>query len=166
MEKVNVYDWDKTIFPVDSTVAFVRWCLHRHPGVIWPLLRTLALLPGYWLGKISKTAFKERMYGFLRRVPDVDAELEAFWAKNFPRVNAWYLAQQRPDDIIISASPEFLSLKEDIGVEARRAAAGLARGQAHRQDRRRKLPRRGKGAPPARGVSRGADRGVLLRLPQ
>ena len=45
MEKVNVYDWDKTIFPMDSTVAFVRWCLHRHPGVIWPLLRTLALLP-------------------------------------------------------------------------------------------------------------------------
>ena len=69
MEKVNVYDWDKTIFPVDSTVAFVRWCLRRHPGVIWPLLRTLALLPGYWLGKVSKTAIKERMYGFLRRVP-------------------------------------------------------------------------------------------------
>ena len=69
---------------------------------------TLALLPGYWLGKISKTAVKERMYGFLRRVPDVDAELEAFWAKNFDRVNPWYLAQQRPDDIIISASPEFL----------------------------------------------------------
>ena len=48
MEKVNVYDWDKTIFPVDSTVAFVHWCLRRHPGVIWPLLRALALLPGYW----------------------------------------------------------------------------------------------------------------------
>ena len=108
MEKVNVYDWDKTIFPVDSTVAFVRWCLRRHPGVIWPLLRALVLLPGYLLGKVSKTAFKERMYGFLRRVPDVDAELEAFWAKNFDRVSPWYLAQQRPDDIIISASPEFL----------------------------------------------------------
>ena len=46
MEKVNVYDWDKTIFPVDSTVAFVRWCLRRHPGVIWPLLRALALRQG------------------------------------------------------------------------------------------------------------------------
>ena len=108
MEKVNVYDWDKTIFPVDSTVAFVRWCLRRHPGVIRALLGTLVLLPGYWLGKVSKTAIKERMYGFLRRVPDVDAELEAFWAQNFARVNPWYLAQQRPDDIIISASPEFL----------------------------------------------------------
>ena len=108
MEKVNVYDWDKTIFPVDSTVAFVRWCLRRHPGVIWPLLRTLVLLPGYLLGKVSKTAIKERMYGFLRHVPDVDAELEAFWAQNFARVNPWYLAQRRPDDIIISASPEFL----------------------------------------------------------
>ena len=108
MEKVNVYDWDKTIFPVDSTVAFVRWCLRRHPGVIRALLGTLVLLPGYLLGKVSKTAFKERMYGFLRRIPDVDAELEAFWAKNFDRVTQWYLAQQRPDDIIISASPEFL----------------------------------------------------------
>ena len=104
----NVYDWDKTIFPVDSTVAFVRWCLRRHPGVIRALLGTLVLLPGYWLGKVSKTAIKERMYGFLRRVPDVNAELEAFWAQNFARVNPWYLAQQRPDDIIISASPEFL----------------------------------------------------------
>ena len=75
MEKVNVYDWDKTIFPVDSTVAFVRWCLWRHPGVIRALLGTLVLLPGYWLGKVSKTAIKERMYGFLRRVPDVDAAL-------------------------------------------------------------------------------------------
>ena len=92
MEKVNVYDWDKTIFPVDSTVAFVRWCLRRHPGVIRALLGTLVLLPGYWLGKVSKTAIKERMYGFLRRVPDVDAELEAFWAQNFARVNPWYLA--------------------------------------------------------------------------
>lgn len=108
MEKVNVYDWDKTIFPVDSTVAFVRWCLGRHPGVIRALLGTLVLLPGYWLGKVSKTAIKERMYGFLRRVPDVDAELEAFWTQNFARVNPWYLAQRRPDDIIISASPEFL----------------------------------------------------------
>mgnify|MGYP000827390742 CR=1 FL=1 len=44
MEKVNVYDWDKTIFPVDSTVAFVRWCLRWHPGVIWPL-RTPAAMP-------------------------------------------------------------------------------------------------------------------------
>ena len=108
MEKVNVYDWDKTIFPVDSTVAFVRWCLRRHPGVIRALLGTLLLLPGYRLGKVRKTAIKERMYGVLRRAPDVDAELEAFWAQNFARVNPWYLAQRRPDDIIISASPEFL----------------------------------------------------------
>ena len=52
MEKVNVYDWDKTIFPVDSTVAFVRWCLRRHPGVIRALLGTLVLLPGYPSGGV------------------------------------------------------------------------------------------------------------------
>ena len=31
MEHVNVYDWDKTIFPVDSTAAFIRWCIRRYP---------------------------------------------------------------------------------------------------------------------------------------
>ena len=106
MEKVNVYDWDKTIFPVDSTVAFVRWCLRRHPGVIRALLGTLVLLPGYWLGKVSKTAIKERMYGFLRRVPDVDAELTG--RHHYLRLAGVSRAHS--------------------GAEARRAAAGLARG--------------------------------------
>ena len=110
MEKVNVYDWDKTIFPVDSTVAFVRWCLRRHPGVIRALLGTLVLLPGYWLGKVSKTAIKERMYGFLRRVPDVNAVSCA-------------AATGRHHNLRLAGVSRAHS-----GAEARRAAAGLARG--------------------------------------
>ena len=35
MEKVNVYDFDKTILPYDSTTAFFRHCLRRYPRAIY-----------------------------------------------------------------------------------------------------------------------------------
>ncbi|MFR5796938.1 MAG: haloacid dehalogenase-like hydrolase, partial [Christensenellales bacterium] len=41
-------------------------------------------------------------------VPDVEAAVSAFWQKNARRVRAWYQAQRREDDVIVSASPEFL----------------------------------------------------------
>ena len=39
---------------------------------------------------------------------DVDAVVEDFWACHQDGIGAWYLRQKREDDIIISASPEFL----------------------------------------------------------
>ena len=127
MEHVNVYDWDKTIFPVDSTVTFYRWCVRRHPRVLLGLFSALPLLPGFWLKKVSKTRIKEAFYGFLKRVPDVDAEVKAFWDANFHRVNRWYMDQARPDDIVISASPAFL-----IGEPAARLGVRLLASQVDR----------------------------------
>ena len=72
MEKVNVYDWDKTIFPVDSTAAFYRWCIRCFPKVLLAGPATLTMLPKYWTKKCTKTQIKERFYGFLRYVPDID----------------------------------------------------------------------------------------------
>lgn len=120
MEKVNVYDWDKTIFPVDSTVAFYKFCVRRYPGVLRTLPGAAAMLPGYWSKSVTKTRIKERFYGFLRNIPDIDAALDQFWFENFPRVNAWYLAQRRDDDIVISASPEFL-----VGIPAQKLGIRL-----------------------------------------
>ena len=56
----------------------------------------------------EKQAFKQRMLGFLKRIPDVDGAVEAFWKKNFCRVKAFYKETQRENDVVISASPEFL----------------------------------------------------------
>ena len=118
MEHVNVYDWDKTIFPVDSTAAFCRWCARRYPRVLLHFAGVTPSVPAFLSGKLPKTRFKERLYGFLRCIPDIDAEVKAFWDANFDRINAWYLEQARPDDIVISASPEFLvgEATERLGV--------------------------------------------------
>ena len=38
----------------------------------------------------------------------MDALVAEFWRKNAARVKSFYLEGRRPDDIVISASPEFL----------------------------------------------------------
>ena len=108
MEKVNVYDFDKTILPYDSTEAFFRHCLRRYPRVLAPALGALPLAAGMPLGLVSKTRVKEVFYRFLALIPDIDAELTRFWELHLGDINAWYLARRRPDDIVSSASPEFL----------------------------------------------------------
>lgn len=108
MERVNVYDFDKTILPYDSTEAFFRFCLRRYPraaGGALSALPGLALMP---LRLRTKTQVKESFYNFLTYLPDVDAEVEEFWDINYGNIGAWYLKRRRDSDIISSASPEFL----------------------------------------------------------
>ena len=108
MEIVNVYDFDKTILPYDSTEHFFAYCVRRWPRVVGPALRAVPMVPGMKLRWTTKTRVKEVFYRFLTQVPDIDAAVEDFWRTRFSDLNDWYLAQMRPDDIISSASPDFL----------------------------------------------------------
>ena len=118
MELVNVYDFDKTILPYDSTEAFFAFCLRRWPRVAGPALGALPYAAGMKLGLTDKTRAKEAFYRFLTRLPDVDAAVEEFWRGRFGDIGLWYLAQSRPDDIISSASPDFLlrPVAKELGV--------------------------------------------------
>ena len=106
---MNVYDFDKTVFYPDSSCLFFLYCLKKHP------LSVLRHLPGivsaslrYGLGMIRTKELKETLFAFLRRVPDPEGLVTAFWDAHMPGVAAWYLRQKRSDDLIITASPEFL----------------------------------------------------------
>ena len=105
---MNVYDFDNTILRGDSSARFFAYCLKHYPKM-W------LDIPGqafnglfYILSLRPKRAFKQRMFGFLRFIPNVDAALEGFWAENLPRIKRWYRQQHKPNDVIITASPEFL----------------------------------------------------------
>ena len=105
---MNVYDFDNTILRGDSTARFCAFCLRHYPAV-WvdlPGQALNALLFGLKLRK--KQAFKERLLSFLRRIEDVDGAVARFWEENFCRVKPFYAETHRPDDVVISASPEFL----------------------------------------------------------
>lgn len=105
---MNVYDFDKTIYNGDSTVDFYIFCLKRHKKILLTVPSLLvAYLKFYVFKKGSKTQFKEKMYKFLRYC-NIDNDLKDFWQTHKCKLKKWYLEQQRDDDVIISASPEFL----------------------------------------------------------
>jgi len=104
----NVYDFDNTIYRGDSSVDFFRHCAAKFPRAN---LSALAAAPWFLLmllGLAEKTRVKERFYRYLRHVPDVREEVERFWLTHDKNLKDWYFEQKREDDLIISASPEFL----------------------------------------------------------
>lgn len=116
---MNVYDFDKTIFYPDSSACFFRYCLKRRPGQVLRVLpRALLMALQYRAGKRSAKELKQQLFSFLSHVRDAGALINDFWVKNFFRIGDWYLIQKRPDDVIISASPDFLlrPVCEKLGV--------------------------------------------------
>lgn len=107
---MNVYDFDHTIYPGDSTLDFWRFCFRRRPTALCALPGAVVSGALFKAGLRTREQFKARFYRFLRHVPHAEREVSAFWADNLSRIYPWYLARKREDDIIISASPEFLIL--------------------------------------------------------
>lgn len=93
---MNVYDFDKTIYNGDSTFDFYCFSLKRHPKIF---LRIPCLFKNFLryklFSKITKTEFKERMYEFLRDIPDVDSEIELFWNENISKIKQFYRKNQK-----------------------------------------------------------------------
>ena len=61
---------------------------------------------------------KEGLFSFLNRIDNVEQVVTEFWNENISGLQQWYLEQKRDDDVIISASPEFLlePVAEMLGV--------------------------------------------------
>ena len=116
---MNVYDFDKTIYHGDSTADFIKYLILKHPKTLLNLPATAWAYVLYIAGLKSKTHFKEKMYGLFRYIPDIDADLKNFWAIKKDKIKKWYLDQKRDDNLIISASPEFLlsPICEELGVK-------------------------------------------------
>lgn len=105
---MNCYDFDKTIYDGDSTVDFYKYCIRHYPAVLISAPATIAAAIPFGLKILEKTRFKQVFYRFLRHIPDVDKAVADFWKQHSRNIKGWYYDQKREDDLIISASPEFL----------------------------------------------------------
>lgn len=105
---MNIYDFDNTIYEGDSTRDFYFYTLRKKPQIIKYLPMQGYYFIKFALGIISKTQFKEKFYTFFKSIDNMDAFLEDFWKIHKKNLKKWYFDIQRPDDFIISASPEFL----------------------------------------------------------
>lgn len=105
---MNVYDFDKTIYDGDSSIDFYKFNLKRNPKLarLW-FKQGLAGLD-YKRSKKSKTEMKTVFYEYFTHIDDIDQAVSDFWVEHKHKIQPWYLAQKEADDLIISASPEFL----------------------------------------------------------
>lgn len=105
---MNIYDFDGTIYDGDSTADFYFYCLKKYPSILKTVIPMLWAFFLYILGLKTKTRFKEKMYRFLTCVKDVDKTINDFWDTHGQNIMPYYKSNHKDDDIIISASPEFL----------------------------------------------------------
>ena len=115
---MNVYDFDKTIFYPDSSYCFVRYCLRHYPRAVLTALPISAKNGLLWAAKQADTkALKESVFSFLPRIDNIEQVITEFWNEYRSHITDWYRKQQRPDDLIISASPELLlrPIAEELG---------------------------------------------------
>lgn len=108
MEKINLYDFDKTIYDGDSSVNFFLYSVKRKPKILRRLPAMIIAATKYKLKKIDKTTMKVTIFGFLNDLDDVDKDVIDFWKKNKNKIKKFYNEKNHSKDIIISASPEFL----------------------------------------------------------
>ena len=118
---MNVYDFDETIFHPDSSFCFFCYCLrHRTLAVSKCIPSAVFQFVNYLLhgGKDAKE-LKEALFSFLNRIDNVEYLVDSFWKEHSGQIADWYLEQKREDDVIISASPEFLlhPVAELLGVD-------------------------------------------------
>ena len=106
--EINLYDFDKTIYDGDSSVDFFVFCLSKHPLIGFNIFKMIWAVLKYKLKLINKTQMKEVIFSFLKKVPNVDKEVELFWQTHKCYIKDFYQKKKHDNDIIISASPEFL----------------------------------------------------------
>ena len=102
---MNIYDFDNTIFKGDSSYKFILYSFFRHPlKVIISLFKGLmAKLKGQDLGII-----KSEIFSFVKDIANLDEYVNKFIFKNLKNIKSFYLNNQKENDLIISASFDFI----------------------------------------------------------
>lgn len=105
---VNVYDFDKTIYDGRSCVDFFFFCLKKYPKLIKYAIRNLYDLYKIEHNLLDLEKTKVNYCDFFNEVKDIQKVIEEFWNKYECKIKTWYLDQKSEDDIIVTASPDFL----------------------------------------------------------
>ncbi|MDR2752744.1 MAG: haloacid dehalogenase-like hydrolase [Oscillospiraceae bacterium] len=112
---MNVYDFDNTLYEGESGIDLFFFYLKKRPALVRYAPVVLRGVIDYKAGKITLNQVLKRyeriLKVFLQGIDDYEADARVFWDQNEHRLRSFYRRLHRPDDLIISASPE-QSLRE------------------------------------------------------
>ena len=107
---MNVYDFDNTLYDGESGLHLFFFYLKKRPGLVRFAPQVLQGVADYKRGRVKFDQAIERVSGvlkpFLEGIEDYRADAREFWDKHEHRLRPFYRHLRRPDDLIISASPE------------------------------------------------------------
>ena len=106
--KYYLYDFDGTIYDGDSSVDFFKFCLKKDKSIYKMLPKLGIKFLAYKSKNITDTELKEFIFSFLKNFKNVDEIVKEFWKTHEFKIKSFYLEKNHDQDIIISASPEFL----------------------------------------------------------
>lgn len=107
--KVNVYDFDKTIYKNDSCVDFVKYTFVKHPFLL--ITTFFKVLPTgiLFLFKLRNLEqLKNKIMSFVPRINNLEEYINSYWDKKEHLIKKWYLDQKEENDIILSANFDFI----------------------------------------------------------
>lgn len=105
---MNCYDFDKTIYKKDSSIKLYLFYISKYPLKIFGIFRLMFLFFLNVIGILSTMKFKEKFFAFLTNIKDVDTFVDEFWQKEKKNINSYFYDVIKDNDVVISASPQFL----------------------------------------------------------
>lgn len=110
MNKLDIYDFDGTIYNGDSSIDFYMYTLKKKKSIAKYLPKLFLHLILNKIGKESTKEFKEAFFSFLKEIENLNEIVKEFWIENKYKVNNFFLENMNCNKktYVISASPEFL----------------------------------------------------------
>ena len=108
MKKIDVLDFDGTLYSKDSSVEFFKYCLKNNIFIIFFVPKIIICFLLYSLDFISIEKVKESFFLFLKYIKDIDKYVNDFWIINKKYIRYDLLDNCDNEIVVISASPTFL----------------------------------------------------------
>ncbi len=106
---MNIYDFDNTIIKGDSTVKFMKYSFLRHPFLVTKsVFLALKEFIKAMFHHSNLTNIKSNLLSFVKYINNFDDYIDKFVLKCQKDIKKFYLEQKKDNDVIISASPDFL----------------------------------------------------------
>lgn len=106
--KLELYDFDGTIYDGDSGVDIILFAIKKKPKLIFHFIGSLGIVLLYLLKLKKKEQMKNKLFSFLKEFPDTDKFVEEFWNTHEYKIkDFWKSKKSHKNDIIISASGRF-----------------------------------------------------------
>ena len=107
---MNVYDFDNTIYSGESSLHMFFYFVKKDSSLLRFIPKVLSAFAQYKKGKVTIEQALEKyapmIEDYFGRNPGLLSDTADFWDRHMKNIKPFYAEIQKPDDLIITASPE------------------------------------------------------------